>query len=232
MLAVWTEKDDRPVNSVHHDAARLALNIITCAGFGLSYQFRTVVDDLKGGHSMSYGASLMAVMGNITLLVLVPSWVFDLPNLPKSMANFKTAVREFKEYMVDMVDSAKHEAANGESGLPNLLNTLVQNSEMVKSSSKARDGLTDEEIYGNLFIFSFAGHETTANTLTYSIYLLAAFPKWQDWVAEEVWSVCDDLDKPDPPDYQALYPKLSRCLSIMVGSCPIVKNSRVNNQIS
>lgn len=232
MLAVWTEKKDRPVNSVHQDAARLALNIITCAGFGLSYQFRTVADDLKDGHSMSYGASLMAVMGNITLLVLVPSWVFDLPSLPKSMANFNTAICEFKDYMVDMVDSAKHEAANGESGHPNLLNTLVQNSEMVKSSSKAGDGLTDEEIYGNLFIFSFAGHETTANTLTYSIYLLAAFPKWQDWIAEEVRTVCDSLDRPDPPDYQALYPKLNRCLSIMVGSCPAVKYLRANNQIS
>jgi len=113
------------------------------------------------------------------------------------------------------VDSAKREAANGETGHPNLLNTLVQKSEMVKRSNTAGGGFTDDEIYGNLFIFSFAGHETTANTLTYSIYLLAAFPKWQDWLAEEIRSVCGELDTADLPAYQALYPKLNRCLSTM-----------------
>lgn len=220
MLEVWTESQRLPVNSVSSDAARLALNIITWAGFGQSYHFRKVQDDLPEGHSMSYGDSLMAVMSNITLLVLVPSWVFDLPVLPKAMARFKAAVGEFKRYMVDMVDSAKQEATKGEAVHPNLLNTLVQKSETVKSSSNVTgEGLADDEIYGNLFIFSFAGHETTANTLTYSIFLLAAFPKWQDWIAEEVRTVCGDEETLDSPAYEKLYPKLNRCLSTMVWPC-------------
>lgn len=232
MLDVWTESGRPPVNSVDRDAARLALNIITCAGFGLSYQFRSVAGGLQGGHSMSYGASLMAVMANITLLVLVPSWVFDLPILPKSMADFRTAVSEFKRYMVDMVNSAKLEAAKGEAVHPNLLNTLVQKSETVKSSNVAGEGLTDDEIYGNLFIFSFAGHETTANTLTYSIYLLAAFPKWQDWIAEEVRHVCGLEENPETPAYEDLYPKLTRCLSVMVRRRPKLNCSKLISEIS
>lgn len=91
MLDVWTEGERPTVSSVSRDAARLALNNITCAGFGLSYQFRNVTDDLQGGHTMSYGASLMAVMGNIPLLVLVPSWVFGLPILPPKMVKFRAA---------------------------------------------------------------------------------------------------------------------------------------------
>jgi cytochrome P450 len=216
MLETWTERGRKPINSVDSDAARLALNVITCAGFGQSYQFRSTGDQLGGDHSMSYGASLMAVMANIALLVLMPSWVFDLPILPRSMADFKTAVSEFKRYMVDMVDSAKREAAKGESLHPNLLNTLVQKSETVKSTSVAGEGLTDDEIYGNLFIFSFAEHETTANTLTYTIYLLAAFPKWQDWISEEVCSVFGSGGDENGLQYEDLYPKLNRCLATMV----------------
>jgi len=216
MLEVWTEDDKRPVTSVDQDTARLALNIITCAGFGLAYSFRAAADNLKEGYSMSYGASLMAVMENISFLILVPSWVLDLPVLPEGLANFKRAIHEFKGYMVDMVNTAKQEAVNGDTLQPNLLNTLVQKSEMGNASKGSGGGLTDEEIHGNLFIFSFAGHETTANTLTYSIYLLAAFPKWQDWLFQEIKSVCWKLDEEEPNLYESLYPKLNRCLAVMV----------------
>jgi cytochrome P450 len=181
---------------------------------------------------MSYGASLMAVMGNIPLLVLVPSWVFGLPILPPKMVKFRAAVSEFKRYMVDMVDFAKQGTAKGEAEHPNLLNTLVQKSEALKRSSAAGESLIDDEIYGNLFIFSFAGHETTANTLTYSIYLLAAFPKWQDWIAEEVRSVCGFEETRDIPAYQELYPKLNRCLSPWYGRRLNLHYSKLTIKIS
>lgn len=228
MLDVWTENNRPPVISVCRDSARLALNIMTCAGFGQSYEFQDNAEVLQYGHSMSYGASLMNVMSNITLLVLVPSWVFNLPILPKPMENFRIAIREFKKYMVSMVDLAKQETANGESAHPNLLNTLVQKSQAV---NVAGDGLTDDEIYGNLFIFSFAGHETTANTLAYSIYLLAAFPKWQDWIAEEVRSVCGAHENLDIPAYEEIYPKLNRCLSTMV-CCYLTRQIKADDQHS
>lgn len=167
---------------------------------------------------MSYGPSLMAVIANIALLVLVPSWVLDLPFLPKSMADFEIVVGEFKRYMVDMVDmvdSAKLEATKGESLHPNLLNTLVQKSE-TGSTNVAGESLTDDEIYGNLFIFSFAGHGTTANTLTYSIYLLAVFPKWQEWISEEVCSVFGPDGDGNTLQYEDFYPRSNRCLATMV----------------
>lgn len=227
MLDTWTEHKIQPVNSVDRDTAKLALNVITCAGFGQIYKFRDVSDGLQDSHAMSYGASLMAVMANITLLVLLPAWVFDLPVLPKSMTDFRMAVSEFKSYMVDMVAAAKQEAFRGEAEHPNLLNTLVRKSETIRTSSNATEGLTDDEIYGNLFIFSFAGHETTANTLTYSIYLLAAFPKWQDWVTEELQIVCGAGESRDFPLYEATYPRLNRCLSIMVLGPPESDNANL-----
>ncbi|KAF8600973.1 cytochrome P450 [Ceratobasidium sp. AG-I] len=40
-------------------------------------------------------------------------------------------------------------------------------------------GLSDEAISGNAFLFLIAGHETTANTLAFSLGLLALYPKIQ-----------------------------------------------------
>lgn len=39
--------------------------------------------------------------------------------------------------------------------------------------------LTDQEIFGNAFVFILAGHETTANSLHFSIVLLAMYPSAQ-----------------------------------------------------
>lgn len=78
-------------------------------------------------------------------------------------------------------------------------------------------GLTDSEILGNLFLYNFAGHETTGNILTYSILLLAAHPHWQDWIAEELQHVFGDSPDDKAWDYN-LFPQLKRCLAVMVRS--------------
>ena len=61
-------------------------------------------------YSMSYGTSLMTVMSNMTLLILVSSWVFELLFLPKTMVHFRIASIEFKNYITIIVDYAKQEA--------------------------------------------------------------------------------------------------------------------------
>lgn len=50
-------------------------------------------------------------------------------------------------------------------------------------------GLTEEEVYSNLFVFNFAGHDVTANSLAIGICLLATRPDIQDWIAEEINAV-------------------------------------------
>jgi cytochrome P450 len=219
MLESWTWNSDSGVKSVSTDIATLALHVMTCAGFGISYQFRDSLRGVKEGFSMSYGDALAAVMKNIVILVLVPSTVYSFPFLPKVLSDFKLAHDDFKKYMNEMITGAKARAAQGESGDPNLLNTLVQKSEeaLAESGDKSsQSGLSDNEIFGNLFIFSFAGHETTANTLAYCVYLLAAFPEWQEWVGEEVDHVFRNHDGIETLDYEEIYPQLKRCLALMV----------------
>lgn len=64
----------------------------------------------------------------------------------------------------------------------------------------------------NIFAYNLAGHETTANTVAYALVLLAAHPQYQDWVREEIMQVQDTL----AGDYNSIFPRLQRCLAVMV----------------
>ncbi|GAW16696.1 hypothetical protein ANO14919_061330 [Xylariales sp. No.14919] len=95
----------------------------------------------------------------------------------------------------------------------NLMTSLVRASQ--DEATAGSSGLTESEIYGNMFVFNFAGHDTTAHTFTFAIFFLAANPQVQDWVHEEVRQVLGDRD-PSEWHYNADFPRLKRCLSIML----------------
>jgi cytochrome P450 len=84
------------------------------------------------------------------------------------------------------------------------------------SQAEAKDGngLTEAEIYGNMFVFNFAGHDTTAHSFTFAIFFLAANPRVQDWLGEEVQRVFGDRPI-ESWDYRADFPRLKRCLAVL-----------------
>jgi len=47
----------------------------------------------------------------------------------------------------------------------------------------------EDEVYDNVLTFIFAGHETTANTLAWTLYLLSQDPEWDARVAREASDV-------------------------------------------
>ncbi|OTA92179.1 hypothetical protein M434DRAFT_22024 [Hypoxylon sp. CO27-5] len=94
----------------------------------------------------------------------------------------------------------------------NLMSSLVRASQ---DEAKTSVGLTENEIYGNMFVFNFAGHDTTAHTFTFAIYFLAANPQVQDWVYEELCRVLGDR-RPNDWNYSTDFPRLKRCLSVML----------------
>ena len=53
-------------------------------------------------------------------------------------------------------------------------------------------GLSDEELRDNVVTFIGAGHETTALTLTFALYLIANAPEVQERLLREVLDVCGD----------------------------------------
>ncbi|KAI2465758.1 cytochrome P450 [Annulohypoxylon bovei var. microspora] len=81
--------------------------------------------------------------------------------------------------------------------------------------SNAKKGLSVDEIFGNLFVINFAGHDTTANTLAFSMLLLAAHPKVQAWISEEIMVVTNNRPV-EEWDYKEFFPQLKRCHAVLL----------------
>lgn len=104
----------------------------------------------------------------------LPSWL-----LPKSMAVIGEEMMELKQYMVQIVEKEQAAHSRGDPAGANLMSILVHASE---EAVQSKGGLTDDEIYRNLFIYTMAGHETTANIFAYALAFLACHPQWQEWL--------------------------------------------------
>jgi cytochrome P450 len=66
-----------------------------------------------------------------------------------------------------------------------------------------------------VFVFNFAGHDTTANTLTFALAYLATHPAIQDWLYAELNHVFGTRAIHDW-DYTTDFPRLKRCLAVML----------------
>ncbi|XP_057620691.1 cytochrome P450 3A11-like [Chionomys nivalis] len=120
---------------------------------------------------------------------LVPIYeMLNISMFPKdSIAFFKKFVGRMKKNRLD--SKQKHRV----DFLQLMINT--QNNSQDKESHKA---LTDMEITAQSIIFTFAGYDTTSNTLAFALHALATHPDIQKKLQEEI-----DMALPNkaPPDY-------------------------------
>jgi cytochrome P450 len=121
-----------------------------------------------------------------------------------------------------MLEREKQLISERAPGVANLMSSLMRGSEEARQADAKNDkdnavlkSLTESEIYGNMFLYNFAGHETTGNILTYSVLVLAAHPQCQDWLAEEIEHVFGDQTCDQAWAYNH-FPRSKRCLAVMV----------------
>lgn len=200
MLKSWVGKDgqaDKSVERIMDDTMRLSLHVISQAGFGrkLTWPTKTEAEASKGrsgghvdpskienketdadeGHSMSYVYALHCLLDNILLTFLVNHWVLKWSPL-KAMRFSYEAYVEWGNYMREMVVSKKAAIKAGK-GMDDMdiMGQLVKGQVLLsqdKASTKDAP-LADSEILGNAFVLILAGHETAANSIHYTILLLA-----------------------------------------------------------
>ncbi|CZR54671.1 related to cytochrome P450 3A7 [Phialocephala subalpina] len=212
MLRTWVKKGERGVDKTANDTLTLALHVLTAAGFGKSYEFDSGLANPTDGHTLSYKDSLRIVLKNLFTSIIITSTNLPSAILPKGMKHVKQAITEFKEYMVEMVAEERFLANQKDEEKDNLMSVLVRASE---AEAGGRNGLSNEEIYGNLFIYNLAGHDTTAHTLGYAITLMATDRKLQAWIREELDFVFGGKEVVKEDDYEQAFPRLKRCLALM-----------------
>lgn len=228
MLDWWTHNDRGGIKTLDEDAKILSLHVLTSAGLGISYPFRSARNPPQSSFSMTYREALALVLDHLLVLLAIPPKLLSLPLIPYRWAQVGQAMKEFRRYMIEMLQNEKKLISERSPGTGNLMSSLVRESERAqktvdekqterykKVAVHEKKGLTDDEILGNIFLYIFAGHETTGNMLTYSILLLAAYPQWQEWVAEEINYFVKDQQQTEAWEYK-VFPNLKRCLAIMV----------------
>ena len=223
MLISWTSSPESRSPSVAKDTRTLSLNVLAATGFRRAYKFRSS-EQPKSDEASTYRDALQMVLDNAILIMVLPRWVFSLPLLPNSLARLGKAANEFKNYMKNMLGEETTLRDSGEEGTGSLMTSFVRALDIHHKGDSSPRGLTVDEIFGNIFVINFAGHDTTANTLAFAALLLAAYPDVQDWVAEELRAVFgkeQGRDKACPDwDYNEIFPRLLRCRTVLVCKFP------------
>lgn len=85
-----------------------------------------------------------------------------------------------------MIRKKEQAMKRGEAGANDLLGFLLQ----CKDEADDNDSLRIEDVIEECKLFYFAGQETTANLLTWTMLLLSMNPIWQEKAREEVLRLC------------------------------------------
>lgn len=208
MAQHWASK--RSFTSVGEDVRTFALNILCKACFGQSYAFQGHSDSEPISPSASFRFSLLTVMENAIILLGLGRRFFTNPWLPLPSAAKKLgqACTTFQEHMEDFYNQKCRLLDE---------NKLAGDSTMIAALARAKaDGKlqSEEEVYGTMFVVSFAGHDTTAHLITFAMFYLAANPDVQEWLAEELREVLGDRP-PSEWNYNRDFPQLKRCMAIL-----------------
>jgi cytochrome P450 len=89
------------------------------------------------------------------------------------------------------------------------------------SHGSDKGGLSDQEITGNVFIFTLAGHETTATTIQTALVLLAVHPELQQEIHEELDMIYRGKSEGEALVYESDYPKMRRVMALFVSDITI-----------
>lgn len=212
MLDYWTKSGREGVSSMMEDTATLALNVLTACGFGehTNFQNTPVVEPSTG--DMTYRDAVMMILRRFAFLLVLPIRYLSFPFTPKAWKELGRACHSFEQHVRTLLEKEKIAQSSHDRG-GNLLTNLIRASESERDA-KTGTGLNDEEILGNMFIFTLAGHETTANTVVTAIVYLARYPNYQKWIREELESVLKDSSI-SIDEYEVVFPRLKRCLAVM-----------------
>lgn len=111
-----------------------------------------------------------------------PFDLFDLPDFVPRLSRFyaRPAIRIVHQAVDNMIAVRELNLKDRKSN-PNDMLTLLICARDAKNDCR----LTSEEIRANVITFMAAGHESTANAITWTLYLLSRSPEWRERVRAE-----------------------------------------------
>lgn len=164
-LASWRDGDTR---DIHEDLMGVTLEIVAKSLFGSD------VSETARGVAQAVNTVLTLFIDQANLAFLLPE---KMP-IPKS-ARLRKAIKHLNHVI--------HEIIRRRRAHPHPMNDLLQNLLAIQDESGA--GMTDDQLRDEVMTLFLAGHETTANSLTWTLYLLSQNPAVEEALGAELHSV-------------------------------------------
>ncbi|XP_022023570.2 cytochrome P450 CYP72A219 [Helianthus annuus] len=161
----------------------MAADVISRTAFGSSYVEGRKIFELQHEQSELVITAFQSIY--------IPGSRF-LPT--KSNKRMKAIAREVKGLVKNIIDKRVAEGGNSKDDLLGIL--LDSNNKEIKQHGHNKFGLSIDDVIEECKLFYFAGQETTANLLVWTMILLGQHINWQDRAREEVLKVFGDR-KPD-----------------------------------
>jgi cytochrome P450 len=121
---------------------------------------------------------------------------FDILGIPAVVPRLnrwrvRSTLALFESAIDAIIATRRERIAKDPSGVPRDVLTLL----LETRDAASGEGLSEIEVRANILTFIAAGHETTANCIIWSLYLLSQSPQWRERVRAEADSELDgDMD--------------------------------------
>ncbi|CZT21923.1 uncharacterized protein RCC_07790 [Ramularia collo-cygni] len=212
---VMNGKSKCETNGMFDMMKKIAINVLSGASMGASVEWNDNANgEPQDGFKLTYIQAVKILVQAVAGPIILPQWF--LRNYPRNVPGHKFlgdlshAIDEFPVHTRDLLEQERQRSVAGET-TNSIMSQLIAASE---AENKSGQSLSESEQIGNLFIFTVAGFDTTANTLAFSLVLLARYPEWQDWLYEEIRDIVPNDGA--EMDYTTVYPKASRVMACML----------------
>lgn len=168
LVQTW---QDGEVRDIHQDMMGLTVEIVAKTLFGA---------DIASGTSeintaMQAAIEYFELRSTNALLFFVPDWVPTPENL-----RFRQVVQRMERVIQTIIQQRR---ANPSSDRGDLLSLLLQ------AQDEAGQGMSDRQLRDEVMTLILAGHETTANALAWTWYLLSQHPEIEAKLSTELQTV-------------------------------------------
>ncbi|KAL8994188.1 MAG: hypothetical protein Q9188_007139 [Gyalolechia gomerana] len=208
MIQGWKEAN-APIAQLNEHVARLTLQVISfvCFDRPMDAPSATRLDiQPSKSHKLTYSEAISSMVANIPTLFIIPPPVLKFSPI-SAHKDAITAYTEWQVHMKEMRDEttaslSENHSRNGQS----LLESFVQAGQPPNVGSQ-NHLISPAAVLGNIFVFIMAGYETSANTLTYAMILLACHPVIQRHLQADLDRILGD--RPSSSwSYESDFPKI------------------------
>ncbi|XP_057460614.1 cytochrome P450 CYP72A219-like [Actinidia eriantha] len=173
----------------------LTCDVISRTAFGSSYEQGRRIFELQKEQAI--------IVSRALLLDYIPGWSFVPTKKNKRMKEINNELQILLKGIINRRSERAMKIGEIVNDNDDLLGILVksnQNKIQEHGGNKKDAGMSIDDIAEECKLFYFAGQETTANLLAWTMVLLSMHPKWQVRAREEVWQVFGK----NKPDYDGL----------------------------